>query len=217
MGLDPNLAKEYVILAAHYDHLGRTKQGLCLGACDNASGVAALLEIAEELALAPQRPRRSVCFAAFDQEEKFSLGALALTCRQDYDPNRIAGVVNLDMLGRHPLLWGVPKFEWIGAVLPDRFISLEDQGTGQYSLNAATLCIGVKHIQPPIWIWPVQPMKTSAGFWIDWIGFEGTKEDLIDTYLLRWGAIKKVDFLAESLQKILCRVTDTDQGRTYQE
>jgi len=99
-GADPNLAHEVVILCAHYDHLGWTRQGLCLGAADNASGVAAMVEIAKDLALAGPRPRRSVCFAAFDLEETFLLGAFAFTCRPDYDPNRVAGVVNLDLLGR---------------------------------------------------------------------------------------------------------------------
>ena len=99
-GSDPNLAQDVVILCAHYDHLGWTPQGLCRGAADNASGVAAMLEIAEDLALTHPRPRRSVCFVASDLEETFFLGAFAFTCRQDYDPNRIAGVVNLDLLGR---------------------------------------------------------------------------------------------------------------------
>lgn len=99
-GSDPNLADEIVILSAHYDHLGRTKQGLCLGASDNASGVAAMLEIAESLALRAVKPRRSVCFAAFDQEENGLLGAFAFSCREDFDPNRIVGMVNMDLLGR---------------------------------------------------------------------------------------------------------------------
>jgi hypothetical protein len=99
-GSDPNLAKEVVILSAHYDHLGRTEQGMCLGACDNASGVAALLEIAESLSMKDVKPKRTICFAAFDQEEKGLLGAFAFSCREDFDPNCIAGVVNVDTLGR---------------------------------------------------------------------------------------------------------------------
>ena len=60
-GSDPNLADEIVILSAHYDHVGKTKNGVLLGASDNASGVAALLEIAEQFSLAKQRPKRSIC------------------------------------------------------------------------------------------------------------------------------------------------------------
>ena len=100
-GSDPNRADEVVIVSAHYDHLGRTQDGVCLGACDNASGVAALLEIAEFLALGPKRPARSICFAAFDQEENGLLGAFAFSRRPDFDPARIAGVINIDLLGRH--------------------------------------------------------------------------------------------------------------------
>lgn len=98
-GRDPNLAGEVVIVAAHYDHVGRTEKGLCRGACDNASGVAALLEVAEALSLRRERPRRSVCFAAFDCEETLTLGAFAFACRDDFDESSIVGVVNIDMLG----------------------------------------------------------------------------------------------------------------------
>ena len=44
-GVNPNLADEIVIVSAHYDHLGKGKKGIYHGACDNASGVAALLEL----------------------------------------------------------------------------------------------------------------------------------------------------------------------------
>jgi hypothetical protein len=99
-GADPNLRHEMVIVAAHFDHLGKTERGVYPGACDNASGVAALLEIAESLTQRDHPPRRSVCFAAFDCEETFTLGAFAFACREDFDESRIAGVVNIDMLGR---------------------------------------------------------------------------------------------------------------------
>lgn len=99
-GADPNLADEVVLVSAHYDHLGKSDEGLCLGASDNAAGVAALLEIAESLTLNATAPRRTVCIAAFDQEESGLLGALAFSQRADFDGNRIAGVVNIDLLGR---------------------------------------------------------------------------------------------------------------------
>ncbi|MFC1676032.1 M28 family peptidase [Planctomycetota bacterium] len=99
-GGDPALADEIVILSAHYDHVGKTKQGVLLGACDNASAVAVLLEIAEQLSLDKNRPRRSVCFASFDCEERMLLGSFAFTCRDDFDKQKIAAVVNVDLLGR---------------------------------------------------------------------------------------------------------------------
>ena len=99
-GADPDLANEIVILSAHYDHIGKTKKGLLTGACDNASGVAVLLEIAEQLSLNNKRPRRSICFASFDCEERMLFGSFAFTCRDDFDKQKIAAVVNVDLLGR---------------------------------------------------------------------------------------------------------------------
>ena len=100
-GSDPNLADETVILSAHYDHLGKRKKGIYHGASDNASGVAVLLEIAERFTLTKQKPKRSVCFAAFDCEELMLLGSFAFTCRQDFDEANIVAVVNIDTLGRN--------------------------------------------------------------------------------------------------------------------
>lgn len=108
LGSDPNLASQIIILSAHYDHLGSKKEGIYAGACDNASGVAALLEIAENLALSSQRPRRTIAFAAFDSEEQLAMGAFAFTCANYFDQKKIAGVVNVDMLGRD-FLGAVPK------------------------------------------------------------------------------------------------------------
>ena len=99
-GSEPNLADEIVILAAHYDHLGKGKKGIHHGACDNASGLSVLLEIAEKLALSEKRPRRSICFASFDCEEKYALGAFAFTCQKDFEKRKIAAVINIDLLGR---------------------------------------------------------------------------------------------------------------------
>ncbi len=100
-GSDEQLADRMVLLSAHYDHLGVGKNGkACLGATDNASGVAALLEIAERLSLAENRLRRTICFAAFDCEETFLLGAFAFTCREDFDREKLDAVINVDMLGR---------------------------------------------------------------------------------------------------------------------
>jgi hypothetical protein len=99
-GSDPTLADEIVLISAHYDHLGVQKWRVCPGACDNASSVAAMLEIAESLSLSKTKPRRTICFAAFDAEEMGCLGSFAFTCRDDYDDSKIAAVVNMDLLGR---------------------------------------------------------------------------------------------------------------------
>src|SRR5262249_35931318 len=59
-GSDPALMDEWVLLSAHFDHLGKTGDALYPGADDNASGVAMLLEVAEQFALRKEKPRRSV-------------------------------------------------------------------------------------------------------------------------------------------------------------
>src|SRR5262249_41584294 len=68
-GIDPELKEEWILLSAHYDHLGVKKGRLHPGADDNATGVAMLLEVAERFALQKNKPRRTMMFVAFDQEE----------------------------------------------------------------------------------------------------------------------------------------------------
>lgn len=99
-GSDPVLADQFVVLSAHYDHLGTENGAVFPGAADNAAGVAVLLETARVLANSPRRPARSVVFAAFDAEEQGLYGSYLFTAREDFDTARFAGLVNLDMLGR---------------------------------------------------------------------------------------------------------------------
>lgn len=102
-GSDPAMVDQIVLVVAHLDHLGVVKGKVHPGASDNASGVAALLEMAEQLSLQDRRPRRSVCFLATDAEEEGLLGALAFVQRKDFVASRIAAVVNIDCLGRRCL------------------------------------------------------------------------------------------------------------------
>ncbi|MGH8219757.1 MAG: M28 family peptidase [Steroidobacteraceae bacterium] len=82
-GADPKLRKQYVIYSAHWDHFGWDRKlpgskhdQIFHGAHDNASGVAALLELARAFKALPQPPRRSVLFLATTGEERGLLGAL---------------------------------------------------------------------------------------------------------------------------------------------
>ena len=94
------LSDEVIILSAHYDHLGKTKDGLCLGAGDNASGVAAVLEIAEKLSQSDKPLKRTVCFALFDAEEIGMIGSMVFSLRDDYNDANVVAAVTIDMLGR---------------------------------------------------------------------------------------------------------------------
>jgi len=98
-GSDPELADEYVVLGAHYDHVGVDTRGrVGPGADDNASGVAAMLEVVD--ALAVQRPRRSVLVCAFAGEEDGLLGSRALCADPPVPPDALVAMINLDMVGR---------------------------------------------------------------------------------------------------------------------
>jgi len=109
-GRDPTLAREVVVIGAHYDHVGYGNAANSFGpfghvhngADDNASGVAGLIEVMEALVRLPERPRRSILVAFWDGEEKGLLGSQHFLRVR---PDRLAGMpivfsVNLDMIGR---------------------------------------------------------------------------------------------------------------------
>jgi Zn-dependent M28 family amino/carboxypeptidase len=107
-GSDPLLSKEYVVLTAHHDHLGR-KEGarpgedsIYNGAVDNASGVAALLTIARELGLRPRGQRRSILFAAVAAEEQGLLGSEWLVAHPPVPLSKLAADLNIDGIN----IWG---------------------------------------------------------------------------------------------------------------
>lgn len=87
-----------LLITAHYDHLGVQKGAIYNGADDNASGVAALLAIAEAFRKVP--PKHDVIFALWDAEELGSPGAQAFIDAPPVPIGRIALNMNLDMLSR---------------------------------------------------------------------------------------------------------------------
>jgi Zn-dependent M28 family amino/carboxypeptidase len=98
-GTDPLLASQWVIVGAHYDHIGVGPRGLVgYGADDNGSGTAALIEILEAMAAAP--PRRSVLFAAFAAEEDGLIGSQKLAKELPFAKEAVVAMLNLDMIGR---------------------------------------------------------------------------------------------------------------------
>lgn len=99
------LDDEFVIIGAHYDHLGShsnlTGDGCYNGADDNASGVSAVLQIAKAMKLSGKRPMRTVIFALWDGEEKGLLGSKNFVANWS-DASRIKAYMNFDMIGRGP-------------------------------------------------------------------------------------------------------------------
>jgi peptidase M28-like protein/PA domain-containing protein len=100
-GTDEKLRDEWVIVGAHYDHVGENEAGeVWNGADDNASGTATMLGIAEALAAGPP-PKRSVLFVAFGAEEKGLLGSMNYLDDPAVPLAQTVAMVNLDMVGRN--------------------------------------------------------------------------------------------------------------------
>jgi Zn-dependent M28 family amino/carboxypeptidase len=133
-GNDPILKKEYIILGAHYDHLGLggpssksdKKNAVHYGADDNASGTAALLEIAEKIAANKKELKRSVIFIAFGAEEQGLLGSKYFVENPLVPLSQIKLMINMDMVGRlnkenHVYMGGAGTF-------PDGVIFMQNLG-----------------------------------------------------------------------------------------
>lgn len=106
-GTDAELRQEFVVIGAHYDHLGRStvyaRDGSDYrfshpGADDNASGTAAVLELARRFAEKPAR--RSILLVNFSAEELGLIGSQVFIENLPVPPDSIVTMVNLDMVGR---------------------------------------------------------------------------------------------------------------------
>ncbi len=107
VGLLPGASEETIIVGAHYDHVGLGENGVRSayageihnGADDNASGTAALLMLAQELAAGPPL-NRSVLFMGFAGEELGLLGSRRFVRSDLFDPSQTVAMLNMDMIGR---------------------------------------------------------------------------------------------------------------------
>ena len=107
-GSDPALSEEYVLVGAHYDHVGfgtsRNSRGgvgqIHNGADDNASGVSGVLELIEAFTVLPQAPKRSILFAFWDAEEKGLFGSKHWVDHPTVPLDQVVSSVTLDMIGR---------------------------------------------------------------------------------------------------------------------
>jgi aminopeptidase YwaD len=109
-GEDKLLKNEYLILGAHFDHLGMGGPGspsrapdtigIHHGADDNASGVAMMLELAEKFAGTEGSHKRSIICIAFTGEEEGLLGSKHFTDEPGIDLSKVNAMINMDMVGR---------------------------------------------------------------------------------------------------------------------
>jgi hypothetical protein len=114
-GSDPALRDEYVVFTAHSDHMGIGSpvngDAVYNGALDNASGVAALIEIARAFAHLPQPPRRSVLFVAVTGEEAGLIGSDYYAHNPTVTAHGIVANINLDEI---PMLYDFKDIVLLG-------------------------------------------------------------------------------------------------------
>lgn len=110
-GNDPVLKNEYIVIGAHYDHLGidhlkdasmykGTDLQIHNGADDNASGTTGIMEVAELMASMKNELKRSIIFLGFSGEELGILGSTYYTNNPSVDITNITAMLNMDMIGR---------------------------------------------------------------------------------------------------------------------
>jgi aminopeptidase YwaD len=109
-GEDAKLKDEYIILGAHFDHLGMGGPGsgsraldtigIHHGADDNASGVAMMLELAEKFAKTKGSHKRSIICLSFSGEEEGLLGSKHFVDEPVIDLSKVNAMINMDMVGR---------------------------------------------------------------------------------------------------------------------
>lgn len=112
-GSDPELKSETILISAHYDHLGVQNEQLYPGANDNASGTAAVIELARLLAKGP-RPRRSILLAVFGSEEQLMLGSFYYTAHPVRPLATTRAVLNLDMIARDDIEGSSNRIHLVG-------------------------------------------------------------------------------------------------------
>ena len=109
-GTDPVLKNEYVIVGAHFDHLGMGGEGsgsrapdvlaIHNGADDNASGTAGVIELAQKLSANRSKLKRSFIFVTFTGEEMGLLGSKEFVNKPPVDLKKVNAMINMDMIGR---------------------------------------------------------------------------------------------------------------------
>lgn len=106
-GTDPVLRREAIVVGAHYDHLGKGGQGslaansteIHYGADDNASGTAAIVELARQF-VQEKRNKRTIIFIAFSGEEEGLFGSKHYVNNPVFPIENTVAMFNLDMVGR---------------------------------------------------------------------------------------------------------------------
>ena len=113
-GSDNDLKERFVVVGAHYDHLGKRGNTIFYGADDNASGTVTVMALAH-LFCADNPPKRSLLFVCFTGEELGFIGSRYFVEHMPVNKDAVAMMVNFDMVGRG--MWGTICF-FGGAAYP---------------------------------------------------------------------------------------------------
>lgn len=105
-GRDPELRDEYLVFTAHMDHVGvrrpdESGDSIYNGADDDASGTAAIMEVAEAMTSLPRPPRRSLIFVAVSGEERGLWGSRHFVLEPPVPVTSMVANLNADMVGRN--------------------------------------------------------------------------------------------------------------------
>lgn len=108
-GSDENLKNEFIIIGAHFDHLGMGQEGSLYrgaepqihnGADDNSSGTSGLIELAQKLSAERKKIKRSIVIVGFSGEELGLLGSAYFANNPPLDAAKYVTMINMDMIGR---------------------------------------------------------------------------------------------------------------------
>lgn len=132
-GTDPKLKNEYIVLSAHFDHVGIRKgakpDSIFNGADDNAAGTCTLIGIARAIKLSGLKPGRTLIFAAFSGEENGMRGSRNFVANPVIPLKSIYADINFEMIG-HSESYGKNNFYMTGCL-----VSNLDNIIGEYNRN----------------------------------------------------------------------------------
>ena len=171
-GTDP--ARPWVVVGAHFDSVARSP-----GADDNASGVAALVEIARLIARRPERPAATMQFVGFNLEEiqdtllHFKVGSKFYVDRLQAQGRRVAGALVLEMVGYTGKRQVVPAAVQLVKRVPKTgtFLAAVGDGNSDVLLQAMELAargvIELVSLAVPLkgWLVPDTRRSDNARFW----------------------------------------------------
>lgn len=153
-GSDPELRKELIVLGVHFDHLGTRHGEVFHGADDNATGTAMMLEVARQISVMKQQPKRSVVFVGFDMEEQMLWGSRWFVAHPPWPIENVKLFLTADMIGRSLGDLPLPTVFVMGSEHAPQLKQTLDQIGSPRGLEVARLgidLIGVRSDYGPFW------------------------------------------------------------------